>query len=91
MPRNAREKCDTGIYHIMLMGINKETFFKDDEDRFLDTIARFQAVSKYEIYGFYLNWNHVHMLLKETEEPISAAIKRICSSYIYCYNWKYGM
>jgi hypothetical protein len=28
--------------------------------------------------------------LKETEEAISTAIKRICSSYVYWYNWKYG-
>mgnify|MGYP000862516675 CR=1 FL=1 len=34
--------------------------------------------------------NHVYLLLTETEEPISVAIKRICSSYVYWYNWKYG-
>lgn len=53
MPRYARRKCDTGIFHIMLRGINKQTIFEDDEDkeRFLDTIERFKEVSKYEIYG----------------------------------------
>ncbi len=91
MPRYARRKCDTGIFHIMLRGINKQTIFEDDEDkdRFLDTIERFKSVSKYEIYGFCLMCNHVHLLLKETEEPISVAIKRICSSYVYWYNRKY--
>lgn len=30
MPRQARKKSKTGIYHIMLRGINRETIFEDD-------------------------------------------------------------
>ena len=33
--------------------------------------------------------NHVHLLLKESEETISKVIKRISSSYVYWYNLKY--
>jgi putative transposase len=33
MPRQARKKSSTGIYHIMLRGINREAIFHDDEDR----------------------------------------------------------
>jgi len=33
MPRHAREKSCTGIYHIMLRGINRQAIFEDDEDR----------------------------------------------------------
>lgn len=92
MPRYARRKSDTGISHIMLRGINKQTIFEDDEDRerFLETIKRFKEVSKYEVYGYCIMSNHVHLLIKETQEEISASIKRICSSYVYWYNWKYG-
>lgn len=91
MARYARKKSESGIFHVMLRGINKQTIFEDDEDRerFLETIERYKTVSKYEIYGYCLMSNHVHLLLKETEEPISAIIKRICSSYVYWYNWKY--
>ncbi len=91
MPRYARKKSESGISHVMLRGINKQTIFEDDEDRerFLETIERYKAKSKYEIYGYCLMDNHVHLLLKETEEPISTIIKRICSSYVYWYNWKY--
>ncbi|EIW00401.1 hypothetical protein [Thermoanaerobacter siderophilus] len=32
MPRKAREKSKTGIYHIMLRGINRETIFQSDDD-----------------------------------------------------------
>lgn len=92
MPRHAREKSDIGIFHIILRGINKQTIFEDDEDRerFIETVERFKAVSKYEIYAYCLMSNHVHLLLKENKEPISAAIKRISASYVYWYNSKYG-
>lgn len=44
MPRSARKKSNTGIYHVILRGINKQTIFEDDEDRikFLETIKEFQ-------------------------------------------------
>lgn len=92
MPRYARQKSESGIFHVMLRGINKQTIFEDDEDRerFLHTIQRYKAISKYEIYGYCLMSNHIHLLLKETQETISTAIKRISSSYVYWYNWKYG-
>ena len=32
MPRQARKKSRTGIYHIMIRGINRQTIFETDED-----------------------------------------------------------
>ena len=32
MPRKERTKSGTGIYHVMLRGINKQDIFEDDED-----------------------------------------------------------
>ena len=29
MPRHAREKSETGIYHIMVRGINRQDIFHD--------------------------------------------------------------
>ncbi|MDF2571853.1 MAG: transposase [Sporomusa sp.] len=44
MPRTARKKSNSGIYHIMLRGINRQTIFEDDEDRikFIDTIRQYK-------------------------------------------------
>lgn len=92
MPRYAREKSESGIYHIMLRGINRQDIFEEDEDRqrFTDTVKHYKTISKYEVYGYCLMSNHVHLLLGEKEECLSTAIKRICGSYVYWYNWKYG-
>jgi putative transposase len=91
MPREARKKSRSGIYHIMLRGINRQTIFEDDEDKtkFLETLKKYKDISKYDLYSYCLMDNHVHLLLRESEETISEAIKRISSSYVYWYNLKY--
>ena len=91
MPRGPRKKSSSGIYHIMLRGINRQTIFEDDEDRikFLETLKNYKDISKYQIYSYCLMDNHIHILMKEIEEPISTTIKRICASYVYWYNHKY--
>ena len=32
MPRTMRQKSQTGVYHVMLRGINRQIIFNDDED-----------------------------------------------------------
>lgn len=32
MPRQSRKKSSTGIYHVMLRGINKQDIFEEEED-----------------------------------------------------------
>ncbi len=75
----------------MLRGINKQDIFEDDEDRerFLATVERYKETSKFEVYGYCLMSNHIHLLIKENGDQISNIVKRICSSYVYWYNWKY--
>lgn len=91
MPRTARRRSESGIYHVILRGINRQDIFEDDKDRvrFLETIRSYKELSKYEIYAYCLMTNHVHLLIKETEEPIGKSIKRICGSYVYWYNERY--
>ncbi|QDR79539.1 transposase [Sporomusa termitida] len=91
MPREAREKSESGIYHLMLRGINKQNIFEEEEDRkrFLETLGTYKKLSNYMLYGYCLMDNHIHLLIKEQEESISQIIKRISSSYVYWYNQKY--
>jgi REP element-mobilizing transposase RayT len=91
MPRAARDISENGIYHIMLRGSNRQTIFEDyrDIERLIDTVKRYKSVSKYELYAYCFMNNHVHFLMKETEEPVSISIKRISSSYVFWYNKKY--
>jgi len=33
MPRTSRKRSNTGIYHIMMRGINRQDIFEDNEDK----------------------------------------------------------
>lgn len=41
MPRQARESSGTGIYHVMMRGINHQNIFEEQEDyyQFLNTLG----------------------------------------------------
>lgn len=91
MARVPRERSRSGIYHIMIRGINKQTIFEDDEDRrrFIWTLKRYKEKSEFQLYSYCLMDNHVHLLLKEEGESISETIKRIGTSYVHWYNLRY--
>lgn len=92
MPRTARIKSSTGIYHIITRGINQQNIFccEDDYERFLNTLSRYSRKSSCEIYAYCLMDNHIHLLLKEGQEPLATTMKRIGTSYVYYYNWQYN-
>lgn len=91
MPRAAREKSKTGIYHIILRGINRQEIFEEEEDfiKFLNTLKEYQKISGYKLYAYCLMSNHIHLLLKEEKEELGVAMRRIGASFVYWYNWKY--
>lgn len=75
-----------------MRGINRQTIFEDDEDKFqfLKTLEKYKSIGEHEIYSYCLMNNHIHILWKESEsESLSTVIKRISSSYVYWYNLKY--
>lgn len=91
MPRQARKKSESGIYHIMLRGINRQQIFEDAEDcfKFLEILKEYKTVSEYNIYAYCLMGNHIHLLLKEGAESLEQIFKRVCGKFVYWYNAKY--
>jgi len=91
MPRTARRKSETNIYHIMIRGINRQNIFVDDEDneKFINTLAKYRREMEYELYAYCLMGNHIHLLVKEGNEVLSNTMRRIGASYVYWYNWQY--
>lgn len=91
MPRKARKKSESGIYHILMRGINRQTIFEDDDDysKFVQTLDKYRERSGYEVYAYCLMDNHVHLLLKVGLEPLEQLMRRLCGSYVYWYNTKY--
>ncbi|WP_102264462.1 REP-associated tyrosine transposase [Mesobacillus jeotgali] len=92
MPREARRKSKSGVYHVMLRGANRQEIFHDDEDRmkFLDILKKYKRIAKFTMYAWCLMGNHVHLLLREGDEELATTMKRIGVSYATFYNWKYA-
>ena len=101
MPRQARTASGTGIFHVMVRGINHQNIFEEEEDyyQFINTLDRMRyqydddglcCGTNCTLYAYCLMSNHVHLLIREREESVGETVKRIASSYVYYYNRKYG-
>lgn len=92
MTRGARLVSESGIYHIVVRGANKQVIFNDDEDRlrYLITLKRYKNSVGFEVLGWCLMGNHVHLLLRQGNEPISDSMKRLGVSYVWFFNKKYA-
>ena len=75
----------------MLRGMNKQDIFHDNEDyrKFMFILKDCKEKSNFELYAFCLMTNHVHLLIKEVDEPLEVVFKRIGVRYVYYYNSKY--
>lgn len=92
MPRNAREKSETGIYHVMMRGIDKRNIFVEEDDykKFLHYIEKAKEKSDFFLFAYCLMTNHIHLLIKEGKEDIGDSIRRISVGYAQYHNRKNG-
>lgn len=91
LPRPLRYVSSTGIYHIMLRGVNRQEIFLDNQDyfKFIKELKITKEKYDYEIYAYVLMPNHVHLEIKEKENSISKIIHRVAVSYSIYFNKKY--
>ena len=101
MPRIGRAQSGTGIYHVMLRGINRQDLFEEPDDycafiRILSALPQRKSVvaafpvCTCHIYAYCLMPNHVHLLVCEKDWKVGEIVKSIASSYAFYYNKKYG-
>lgn len=91
MPRRARVISSTGIYHIILRGVNQQQILEDKEDyeKFIEVLKDYKEISGYKLYAYCLMGNHLHLLIKEEKETLAQIFKRTGGRYVYWYNNKY--
>ena len=101
MPRQARKESGTGIYHVMLRGINRQDIFEETEDYVRMLSCMQQMLEQYDdqgnrlpplctFYAYCLMSNHVHLLLRVNQEDIGSTIKHLAVMYAIYYNQKYS-
>ena len=92
MPRKQREKSGTGIYHVMMRGINHQDIFEDRGDywKFLK-LLRMQTHPEDKqghplpahliVYAYCLMSNHVHLLIQTSNlKPLYVHVHLALSS-----------
>jgi REP element-mobilizing transposase RayT len=92
MARRARRKSDSGIYHVMARGIDRQEIFRNPEDyeKYRQVLKECKSISGYELYAYCLMPNHVHLLFHESEEGLGKTFQRIGSRYAAWFNKKYA-
>ena len=91
MPRQARKHAESGIYHVMFRGIDRQLIFEDKQDYLflLEIIQECKDICNFELYAYCLMGNHVHLLIKTLDDSLETIMKRIAGRYVYWYNVKY--
>lgn len=91
MARKAREKSESGMYHIVLVGNDKVLFAEDDDYRYFLLCLRKCAERDYlDVYAYCLFGEQVHLVLKEGLRPIGESMKALVSAYAVRCNEKYA-
>ena len=91
MPRHARILADSGVYHVMLRGVNRDALFIENGDyaRFLHALSLTKELSGCAVLAYCLMPNHAHLVLRVGDEPLSSVMKRLGVRYVGWFNRKY--
>ncbi len=91
MARKAREKSESGMYHVVLKGNDKLLFAEDDDYRyFLSLLSKTAERDYLETYAYCLFSEIAHLVLKEGLRPLGDSLKTLVSAYAVRCNEKYA-
>ena len=85
-------KTVTGFYHVCARGTGKQLIFEGDEDRweFLELMRECCCEEGVTVIAWCLMGNHVHLVLADYEDRMSAAMHRLLLTYARRFNKRTG-
>lgn len=101
MPRKARIISHSGMYHVMLRGVNRQQIFNNENDysEMVDILSHLHTKTDdagyivtdrgCSIYAYCLMSNHLHLLIREMDLKISDIVKSLASKYVYYFNHRH--
>lgn len=92
MPRGARELSETGFYHVVLRGNNRNFIFQDEQDHqvMISYLSKMRNRTNVDIICWCLMGNHLHLLIEDGNNELPIAMKFISESYAKFFNKKYS-
>ena len=94
MPRKPRIFTDSGTYHIISRGNNRQDLFLSSKDCFayLDLLRALKKEYRFDVYHYCLMTNHVHLLVRFYDHlSFQKVIQRVNVAYAkrYCKLYNY--
>lgn len=91
MPRTARIKSPTKLYHVTARGSNKQILFNEQADFkvFMEILKKNMIECGFELYAYCLMDNHYHLVIRDNKDQIDVIFKKINTAYAYYFNTKY--
>src|SRR4051812_7104268 len=88
MPRPLRPIDDRLVYHVITRGNNRApVFFEEgDYEAFLEALGDLKRRRPFEFYGYCLMPNHVHLLIRVLDTPISRIMQSLLVSHTQRYH-----
>ena len=82
----------TGFYHVCARGTGKQIIFETDDDRweFLELMRDCCRDAGVTVVAWRLMSNHVHLVLADYEDAMSAAMQRLLLTYARRFNKRIG-
>ncbi|MBE6470115.1 MAG: hypothetical protein E7000_00185 [Coriobacteriaceae bacterium] len=92
MARMARQLAGTGFYHVVSKGDGGRLIFESDKSRlkYLTLLDETLGEHRVLLHAYCLMGNHVHLLLQDPEDELSAFMKRLNESYARYFAWTTG-
>lgn len=91
MPRAARIKSESSIYHIMSRSISEINLFRnvEDKEKYIKIMKKYKDIFNFKIYGFCIMNTHNHFIIDSNGADISKIMHGVNQSYAQYYNRKY--
>lgn len=91
MPTRRRKESRTGIYHIIVRGINHEKIFQQQREKlyFKSIISNYLQKYKVEVYSYCIMSNHAHFIIRAELQILSLFMAAILAEYASYYNFKH--
>ncbi len=88
MPRKARLYLPGGLFHVLGRGLERRSIFLDSRDKrdFLDRFGEGLYKTGHQCYAWVLMDNHYHLLLRQSEAPLSALMGPLLGGYALSFN-----
>lgn len=94
MPRKPRILTESGVYHIITRGNNRQDLFRAERDylAYLDLIGSLRSVHPFDLYHYCLMTSHVHLVIRfYNQEALQKVMQRVNVKYAksYCKSYSY--